>query len=116
MESMSEIANHGAARPGAKTLAGVIERLDRIENLLANKVTDKPLSLREAAAYLGLAVSTVYKMTSSGAVRFSKPNGKRVFFAKADLDKYLAKNPITPIDEIESLAVAHVAGGKQAGR
>ena len=42
----------------------ILEKLSNIENLLRGQ-TEKPLTLEEAARYLDLSTSTLYKMTSS---------------------------------------------------
>ncbi len=65
-------------------------RLEQIEKLLKGRKT--VLSLREAAEYLGLSVSYLYKLSASGTVPHSKPNGKKVYFSKNDLDAWMVGN------------------------
>jgi excisionase family DNA binding protein len=50
------------------------------------------LNAIEAAEYLGLSINTIYGMTSRRIIRFSKPNGSKIYFAKSDLDAWLSKN------------------------
>jgi excisionase family DNA binding protein len=50
-----------------------------------------PMSLTEAAGYLHLSVSTLYKMTSQKLIGHFKP-GKRIYFFKDDLNEYLCRN------------------------
>ena len=48
---------------------------------------------KEAALYIGISQSTLYKLTSAGIIPFSKPNGKLIYFSRAELDKWLLSNP-----------------------
>jgi excisionase family DNA binding protein len=48
-----------------------------------------PLTLSEAAAYLGLARSFLYKLTSQGKIAHFKPAGGKLYFKLEDLDGYL---------------------------
>lgn len=63
------------------------QRLEQIEKLLLG--SKAVLTLREAAEYMGLSVSYLYKLTSSGLIPFSKPIGKMVYFSKEDIDAWL---------------------------
>ena len=49
---------------------------------------EKPLDVREAAAYLKLKVATVYNLVFYGKIPAYKPGGKRLYFKPADLEKY----------------------------
>ncbi len=69
------------------------EQLNRIESLLKEQKT-KPLSLNEAAKYLGLTKSYMYKITSMKKIKHFKPNNKMLYFSKADLDEYIFRNPV----------------------
>ena len=51
------------------------------------------LTLNEAANYLSIAKSTLYKLTASRMIPFSKPNGKKIYFSKIQLQEWvLLKN------------------------
>ena len=66
------------------------ERLDRIERLLtANK---EVLTFEETCDYTGISRSYLYRLTASGNIPHSKPNGKMIFFEKEKLNKWLLKN------------------------
>jgi excisionase family DNA binding protein len=52
----------------------------------------KVLSFDEGCAYLGYKKSYVYKMTSSGILPFSKPNGKKIFFEREKLESWMLSN------------------------
>lgn len=94
------------------SMSAFVERLARIETLLANQF-EKPLSLTEAAVYLNLTSSYVYKLTSQGKIKCFKPGGKRLFFKRSDLDAYAYQRPSATDAEIEDEAVARIA---RAGR
>ena len=50
------------------------------------------MRLREAAAYLGISINTLYRMTSKREIPFYKPNGKTIYFLTSDLDAWLYRN------------------------
>ena len=85
-------------------------RLLHIEKLLlCNKTV---LTLNEAAEYTGLSKSYLYKLTSSGMIPHSKPNGKQVYFGKAELDAWLLRNEVKTNDVLEREAVTYVVTNK----
>lgn len=53
-----------------------------------NLLTKEVLDLREAAQYLSISDSTLYKLKDSYPIPYTKPNGKKVYFKKADLDAF----------------------------
>jgi excisionase family DNA binding protein len=52
----------------------------------------KVLSFSEGCEYLGFKKSYVYKMTASGILPFSKPNGKKIFFDREKLEEWMLGN------------------------
>lgn len=60
---------------------------------------DEILDVGKAAKYLGISRSFLYKLTSGRTIAFFKPNGKRIYFLKSDLDKYLLRIRIAPEEE-----------------
>lgn len=63
--------------------------------------TKEYLSLKEAAEFLKISKSTLYKHTSAGEIPFYRPNGKIIVFKKADLINWLERNKI---DNIKTLS------------
>lgn len=64
----------------------VQERVDALENIfLCQK---EIFNFDEAAAYLSMSKSTLYKLTSRKEIPHYKPN-RFVFFEKAELDKWI---------------------------
>jgi len=52
----------------------------------------KPLSLKEAAAYLGLKPKYCYKLVFLGKLTYYKPTGGKLYFLQEDLDSYIRRN------------------------
>lgn len=60
------------------------------------------LNFKEAARFLKLAESTLYKKTSLRKIPFCKPGGKLILFLKTDLEEYLTKNRFETKQAIEN--------------
>ena len=60
------------------------------------------LNLEEAASFLKLCKSTLYKKTSLREIPFVKPGGKLILFLKKDLELYLTQNRFATKQEIET--------------
>ncbi len=88
------------------------ERLNRIEKLLIG--SKKVLSFEEACDYTGISRSYMYKLTSSGDIPHSKPNGKIIFFDKERLDQWLLQNRRKSAAEIKKEALNYTLKNKKA--
>lgn len=87
-------------------------RLAAIEKALTeNKTVFTP---KEAAKYMGISQSTLYKLTSAGILPFSKPNGKLIYFGKASLDQWLLSNSTKASEQKEVDAATYINTHKQA--
>ena len=82
---------------------------ENIEQLLQQD--EKPLTLPEAANYLGVSKSHLYKLTFTNKITFYKPAGKLLYFKKSDLNKYLFRNRKASEMELEQKAVDYVVQG-----
>ncbi len=83
----------------------VLERLDRLEKLLmANK---EVLTFEETCNYAGISRSYLYKLTSTGSIPHSKPNGKLIFFEKRKLNSWLLQKSKRSNAEIEAEALEY---------
>ena len=60
------------------------------------------MTTTEAARYLGLKPSYLYKMMMRRAIPYYKPGGKLCFFAKEDLDAWLKRVRVKSQVEIDS--------------
>ena len=68
----------------------IIRRISALEEQVLSGLI-KPMNLMEAAAYLGLSPSYIYKLTHKHLIPHYKPTGKRVFFYKKELDEWIVK-------------------------
>ena len=71
------------------------KRLDAVEDILDN--TKEVLSVEEAARFMNIARSSLYKMTSDRSIPFYRPNGKMIYFEKADILEWIRKNRVMPV-------------------
>lgn len=65
------------------------------------------LTSAEAAAYLGVSLSTLHKWTMARAIPFSKPNGKLCFFERRELEAWAMSGRVSTSDEIKARAQAY---------
>jgi len=101
----------------------ISERLNAIERKLdelaaLNKelaaLNKETLNLKEAAKYLNVSCSHLYKLTYRKEIPHYKPRGKQVFFERKELDKWLLQNRQTTKAEMEQAAIDYVVkGGKR---
>ncbi len=91
----------------------ILEKLTTIENLLKGQ-TEKPLTLNEAAQYLDISKSYIYKLTCSNKIPHYKPQGKRLYFAKSELDTWLFRNPVKTEAKVEQEADDYIVNGKRS--
>ena len=88
----------------------ILERLDRLEKLLVG--SKEVLTFDEASDYTGISRSYLYKLTASGRIPHSKPNGKMLFFEKSKLVEWLLQNSRKSKNEIEAEAIAYTFRNK----
>lgn len=89
----------------------IFERLDRLERLLtANK---EVLTFEETCDYTGISRSYLYKLTASGNIPHSKPNGKMIFFEKRKLNDWLLQNSRKSHAEITDDALKYTFKNKR---
>lgn len=62
------------------------------------------LTIKEAAAYLGLKPSYVYKLTHNRKIPFYKPSNGRLYFLTEELDKWVADGRQWSEEEIDERA------------
>lgn len=70
---------------------------------MANR--NKPLNIEEAAEFLDVSKSYLYKLTSKGEIPHYKPAGKRIYFLVDDLLDYIKSGRVKTKDEIEKEAI-----------
>ena len=65
-------------------------RIEVLENTL--NVAKEVLTLEEAALFMGISKSSLYKMTHRHELPFFRPNGKLIYFEKTELLKWMRQN------------------------
>ena len=88
----------------------ILEKLERIEKLLETQqaMQKQVLNFNDTCIYLELSQSHLYKLTSSGSIPHYKPNGKKLYFNRQELDNWLLRNRNNSIDEIEQEAANYL--------
>ena len=69
---------------------------------------NKVLTFEQGCQYLGYAKSYVYKLTHSGILPYSKPNGKSIFFEREKLEIWMLSNAKSSHAEKEIIAATYV--------
>ncbi len=72
-------------------LSSVLVKLNELEKLFKRN-HDTPLNFVQAAQYLSISHSHLYKMTSQRKIPFHKPSGKYLYFFKYELDAWITRN------------------------
>lgn len=88
----------------------ILEKLERIEKLLETQqaMQKQVLNFNDACIYLELSQSHLYKLTSTGSIPHYKPNGKKLYFNRQELDNWLLRNRSNSIHEIEQEAANYL--------
>lgn len=93
---MTENKNSKMNLEQERKIAELQERVNRLENLCY--AAKEVLNLEEAATFLGIAKSTLYKMTHLNQLPYFKPSGKLIFLRRRNsLSGYAAQSscPLT---------------------
>ena len=88
----------------------ILERLSQIENTLKIQNASKKniLNFDEATYILDISKSYLYKMTSRGDIPHYKPQGKKIYFLKAELEAWLLQHRVKSQDEIERQSNSYI--------
>ena len=82
----------------------ILERLDRIESILLKTNDATYLNHSEAAEFIGVSPSYLYKLTHKGQIPYYKPNGGRLQFKKSELCDWIESSQGANDAEIDILA------------
>ena len=82
-------------------------RIKVLEHLIFD--AKEALTLEEAALFMGISKSTLYKMTHKHELPFYRPNGKLIYFEKAELLAWMRKNRSMSEEEIKETAARHLS-------
>jgi excisionase family DNA binding protein len=97
----------------AEYLQRIEEKQQSIEKMLLSQ--KNVLTFDEAAGFIGISKSHLYKLTMANALPFYRPRGKMIYFERVELENWLLQNRITPADELEAKASTHVTLNKGRG-
>jgi excisionase family DNA binding protein len=80
----------------------ILKEVQELKKLLIEQSTlqKEVLNFNEAAIYIEVSHSHLYKLTSTGKLPFYKPNGKKIYFNRKELDTWLLSNRQTSASEI----------------
>ena len=83
------------------------EQLQEVADLIAANTlfcTKEVLTSDEAARYMGISKSYLYKLTMRGEIPHYKPMGKMCYFNRAELEVWLQQNRYATATEIADRA------------
>lgn len=91
------------------------EELQQVADLItANTIfcTKEVLTSDEAAKYMGVSKSYLYKLTMKQQIPHFKPMGKMCYLNRQELEQWLQSNRVSTANEIEQRAVNYLVKGK----
>jgi len=91
----------------------ILTKLTNLENLIKKGQTEKPLTFNEAVQYLDISKSYLYKLTCKNKIPHYKPQGKKIYFDKSELDAWLLMNPVKTETEVEQEADNYIVNRKR---
>ena len=93
----------------------ILEKLNRLEQKLEeqNLLMKEVLNFNDACNYLDISASHLYKLTSQKSIPHFCPQGKKLYFNRAELDEWLQRNRQTSTDEIDTLAANYLLTHKR---
>ena len=74
------------------------------------KGASAPGGAEEASRFLNLSKSYLYKLTSGNLIPHYKPQGKMLYFERAELEAWLRRNPVKTQAQIEAEAQQYLLG------
>ena len=94
------------------------EQLNAFASQVASRVainTKDVLTSDEAAVYLGVSKSFLYKLTMRKEIPHYKPNGKLYFFERLELNRWAEQGRCATATELQDKAMAYTQkkGGKR---
>lgn len=87
-----------------------MEELKQLADLITGNIigtTKEVLTSEEAAKYMGVSKSYLYKLTMRQEIPHYKPKGKMVYFNRKELEQWLQSNRISTDEEIEQKAQSY---------
>ena len=91
------------------------QQLSELKEIITKQVLvhKDVMSLNEAAVYMDISKSFLYKLTCKRAISFSRPGAKIIFFRKVDLDAWMLGRTVPSIQELSIVPNPRKKGGTQ---
>lgn len=70
------------------------------------------MTAQEAARYIGVRLSHLYRLTMQKEIPYYKPRGKVMYFKRAELDNWVLSKRIPTNAEISQQAQTYCKGGR----
>ena len=102
MSEVNENKKSQAVHEGDRKFTDLQSRVRTLENLCYS--AKEVLNLEEAASFLEIDKSTLYKMTHENRIPFYKPAGKLIYFEKSVLLEWIRSNRIMSEAELQEEA------------
>jgi excisionase family DNA binding protein len=85
----------------------ILTRLERIErySIIAAK---SMLTVDELSFITGLSKSWIYKATYEHLIPYYKPNGKQIYFDRAEIEAWMRQNRIATTEEANQAATKYI--------
>jgi len=86
------------------------EELKQVADLITANIistTKEVLTSDEAARYMGVSKSYLYKLTMTQKIPHYKPMGKMCYFNRLELEKWLQGNRVSTTNEISQRAQSY---------
>jgi excisionase family DNA binding protein len=77
------------------------DELEEIKSLITVSNAEF-IGIEEASKHLRLSKTYLYSLVHKGKLPFYKPNGKKIYFNKIELNDWIAKSKIKTTEELES--------------
>lgn len=97
-----------------KTTSSCFEKI--FLNMTQNTPSKSVLTLAEAAEYMGLKKSYLYRLTHEKRIRHYKPNNKMIYFMVEDIIAWLTSNPIFTDEELSEQAQSYCLTVNKRGK
>ncbi len=93
----------------------ILEKLEKLEQRIGeqNLLMKEVLNFNDACNYLDISASHLYKLTSQKSIPHFCPQGKKLYFKRAELDEWLLRNRQDTTDEIETMAANYLLTHKR---
>lgn len=86
------------------------EELKKVADIVTAQTiftTKEVLTTEEAAAYMGMRKSYLYKLTMNKKIPHYKPMGKVVYFQRKELEEWLLSNRVSTDEELSEKAQSY---------